>query len=160
MPWKKTHCFSKHNNRTLYFILQCLLKRYLTDHPVKEEWNGDLHELPQSLLPHFLHLCQIAHKGIVLNEYQLIFYKDDIPEGSTTLGFMNSVHPPYQLITKTASPSFNFIHLTLQEFLAANHIWRTYSPQEQVYFIETQSEKYGMISQQWYNYGSLQCTWK
>ncbi len=103
-----------------------LLKRYLTDHPVKEEWNGDLHDLPQSLQPHFLHLCQVAHKGIVLKEHQLIFYEDDIPEGSTTLGFMNSVHPLYQSITQTASPSYNFIHLTLQEFLAAFHIWRTY----------------------------------
>ncbi len=128
---------------TLYSSV--LLKRYLTDHPVKEKWNGELHELPQSLQPHFLHLCQIAHKGIVQNENQLIFYEDDIPEGSTTLGFMNSVHPLYQLITKTASPSFNFIHLTLQEFLAAFHIWRTYSQQDQLYFIETESKKYDMI---------------
>ncbi len=112
---------------------------------MKEKWNGKLHELPQSLQPHFLHLCRISHKGIVQNENQLIFYEDDIPEGSTTLGFMNSVHPLYQSITKTASPSFNFIHLTLQEFLAAIHIWRTYSQQDQLYFIETQSKKYYMI---------------
>ncbi len=49
---------------TLYSSV--LLKRYLTDHPVKEKWNGKLHELPQSIQPHFHHLCRIAHKGIVL----------------------------------------------------------------------------------------------
>ncbi len=118
-----------------------LLNRYLTDNPVQEKWNGDLHELPQSLQPHFLHLCRIAHKGLVENKNKLIFYEDDIPEGSTTLGFMNSVHPLYQSITKTATPSYNFIHLTLQEFLAAFHVWRTYPQQEQqlLLFMETQS---------------------
>ncbi len=129
---------------TLYSSV--LLKRYLTDHPVQEKWNGELHELPQSLQPHFLHLCEVAHKGIVLKEHQLIFYEDDIPEGSTTLGFMNSVHPLYQSITQTASPSYNFIHLTLQEFLAAFHIWRTYPQQEQLFFIETHSNYYNMIT--------------
>ncbi len=119
-----------------------LLKRYLTDHPVKEEWKGDIHKLPQSLQPNFLHLCQVAHKGIL--EHQLIFYEKDIPEGTPTLGFMNSVHPLYESITQTASPSYNFIHLTLQEFLAALHIWRTYPQQKQLLFIETHS-KYGMI---------------
>ena len=118
-----------------------LLKRYLTDHPVQEEWNGNLQELPQSLQPHFLHLCRIAHKGLAIqNANQLIFYEDDIPESSTTLGFMNSVHPLYQSITQTVSPSYNFIHLTLQEFLAAFHIWRTYSQPKQLFFIETQSK--------------------
>ena len=121
-----------------------LLKRYLNDHPVQEEWNGNLQELPESLQPHFLHLCRIAHKGLVQNAIQnanqLIFYEDDIPESSTTLGFMNSVHPLYQSITQTASPSYNFIHLTLQEFLAAFHIWRTYSQPKQLLFIETQSK--------------------
>ncbi len=135
------------NTTTELYTSYCcvLLKRYLTDHPVKEKWNGKLHELPQSLQPHFLHLCQISHKGIVQNENQLIFYEDDIPEGSTTLGFMNSVHPLHQSITKTASPSFNFIHLTLQEFLAAIHIWRTYSQQDQLLFIETQSKIYDNV---------------
>ena len=125
---------------TLYSSV--LLKRYLIDHPVQEKWNGDLHDLPQSLQPHFRHLCEVAHKGIVIKQRQLIFYEDDIPEGSTTLGFMNSVHPLHQSITQTASPSYNFIHLTLQEFLAAFHIWRTYPQQEQLLFIETQ---YSMI---------------
>ena len=135
------------NTRTELFTeySRVLLKRYLTDHPVQEKWNGDLHDLPPSLQLHFLHLCKVAHKGIVLKEHQLIFYENDIPEGSTTLGFMNSVHPLHQSITKTASPSYNFIHLTLQEFLAAFHIWRTYPQQEQLLFIEEQSEKYGMI---------------
>ncbi len=137
------------NTITELFKAYCrvLLERYLTDSAVKEDWsrNGDLCKLPHLLQPHFSNLCKIAHKGIVLNKQQLIFYKDDIPEGSTTLGFMNSVHPLYRSITKTTSPSYNFIHLTLQEFLAAFHIWRTYSQQEQLLFIEEQSGEYNSI---------------
>ena len=71
-------------------------------------------------------------------------HADDI-QGSTTLGFMNSVHPLHQSITKTASPSYNFLHLMLQEFLAAIHIWKTYSQQEQLLFIEKKSGRHNMI---------------
>ena len=115
---------------------RALIERYLADHPVEEKWNGKLHELPQSLQSHFLHLCEVAHKGIVLKQRQLIFYKDDIPKGSATLGFMNSV----QSVTPTTFFSYNFLHLTLQEFLAAFHVCRTYQHKQQLLlFMETQS---------------------
>ena len=49
---------------------------------------------------------------------------------------MNCVHPLYQQTSRKFQPSYNFIHLTLQEFLAAVHIWINYSKQKQSIFFE------------------------
>ena len=123
-----------------------LIERHLTNHPVKEEWNGDLWKLPQSLQPQVDHLCKIAFRGITEEKQQLVFFKDDISDASDTVGFMNSVHPLYKSAVKNVAPSYHFIHLTLQEFLAAVHIWKNHTPQEQLIFFETNSEE-GVILQ-------------
>ena len=60
---------------------------------------------------------------------------------------MNCVHPLYQQTSRNFQPSYNFIHLTLQEFLTAVHIWINFSKQEQSIFFETQKSNglYKMI---------------
>ncbi len=122
-----------------------LIRRYMYENP-ESGWSGELSELPLSLQVHFDKLCRIAYNGITKEQQQLVFFKEDVADASTTLGFMNSVHPLYKSAMKrNSSPSYNFLHLTLQEFLAAFHIWRTYSQQKQLHFIETHSEKYNMI---------------
>ena len=114
-----------------------LIEGYLIHHPVEEEWNGDLWNLPQSLQPQFNHLCEIAYQGISKEKQRLIFFKEDIPNARATLGFMNSVHPLHQSAKRKVCPSYNFIHLTLQEFLAAVYVWRDQTPQEQMILFET-----------------------
>ena len=121
-----------------------LVKRHLTNYPVEEEWNDDLWKLPQSLQHQFHHLCEIAYQGI--DKQQLVFSKSDIRNAIDTLGFMNSVNPLYQSAVRKVAPSYHFIHLTLQEFLAAVHIWKNHTKQEQLIFFETKSEE-GVILQ-------------
>ena len=144
-------CPESVNTMTELYTAYCkvLIKRHLIDHPLEEKWNGDLRNLPQSLQPQFNHLCKIAYKGITKEKQQLVFFKEDVPDGSNTLGFMNSVHPLYGSVSRTVSPSYNFIHLTLQEFLAAVYVWRNYTPQEQLDLFETKcnSGQYSMILQ-------------
>ena len=119
-----------------------LITRYLHDNPayVDSDWSGELSELPSSLQVHFDKLCHIAYNGITKEKQQLVFFKKDVVD-SNTLGFMNSVHPLYKSIMKrNSSPSYNFLHLTLQEFLAAFYIWRNKTPHEQLVLFETKAD--------------------
>ncbi len=126
---------------------QVLIIRYLHDKP-ESDWSGELSELPSSLQVHFDKLCQIAYNGITQEKQQLVFFKEDIADASTTLGFMNSVHPLYKSVMKrNSSPSYNFLHLTLQEFLAAFYVWKNKTPHEQFLLFETKASdgSYKMI---------------
>ena len=127
------------NTTTELYTAYCrvLVERHLTDNPVEEEWNGELWNLPQSIQPRFNFLCEIAYQGITKEKQQLVFYKEDFPNAKATLGFMNSVHPLHQSATERVCPSYDFIHTTLQEFLAAIYIWKNHSPQKQLILFET-----------------------
>ena len=74
-------------------------------------------DLPLSIYDKFLALCKLASDGIS-NDQQLIF--TDLPEDMDTLGFMQSVSELH--ISSGVSVSYNFLHLTIQEFLAAYHL--------------------------------------
>ena len=105
----------------LYTVLiKTILYRYLSSHPVygKQKWRLSVFsDLPQDVYLIFLHLCKIAYEGIVSN--RLIF--TDFPAGQETLGLMQSVPELYESKVMSAV-SHNFLHLTLQEYLAAVHI--------------------------------------
>ena len=62
----------------------------------------------------FLQLCKIAFEG-VKNE-EVIFH--GVPQDLVQFGFLDSVSALYG----TGRVSYNFLHLTIQEFLAAYHI--------------------------------------
>ena len=114
-----------------------IIHRYLIDHPAAQQWNGDLIALPPSIAPHFNNLCRVAYEGITKEKQQLVFSKADIPDGNATLGFMNSVQPLQRAVTRATSPSYNFLHFTLQEYLAAVYIWKTHTPQQHMILFET-----------------------
>lgn len=59
----------------------------------------------------------MAYEGII-NKQQVIF--SDLPDDFDSLGLMQCV--PELYVDKEAALSYNFLHLTVQEFLAAFHL--------------------------------------
>ena len=140
---KKNSVFPNTTTELYTAYCQVLIERYLHDKP-ESDWSDELSELPWSLQIHFDKLCQIAYNGISKEKQQLVFFKEDVVD-TNTLGFMNSVHPLYN--KSNSSPSYNFLHLTLQEFLAAFYVWKNITPHEQLILFETKADdgSYEMI---------------
>ena len=67
------------------------------------------------------------HKG---KSKKVTFFKEDIPEGLVHFGFMNESTEMYA--GKGVEQTFSFLHLSLQEYLAAWHIAHSYSIEFQV----------------------------
>ena len=117
-----------------YALTQVLLLRYLYGHPEysQREWNVHSFEkdLPAEVYTQLLSISKLAYDGICIKQgkrVQLIF--SNLLAGFETLGFMQSVAQVY--VQHGQKTSHNFLHLTIQEFLAARHI-STMSPAEQL----------------------------
>ena len=67
------------------------------------------------------------HKG---KSRKVTFFKEDIPEGLVHFGFMNESTEMYA--GKGVERTFSFLHLSLQEYLAAWHLATSYSIEFQV----------------------------
>ena len=91
-----------------------LLMQHFSSHPAhgKQSWKiGSLEDLPPDVHRQLLALSKLAWEGTI--KQQLTFSSADI--GGVTLGLMESVKELY--CGQDAEISYNFIHLTLQEFL-------------------------------------------
>ena len=115
-------------------LIRTLLLRYLKD---KEEYKNtctninSFKDLPQSVYDQFCEICKIAYTGVMSAETELIF--QDLPSDFDPLGLMQTC--PELYVDRGASVSYNFLHLTVQEYLAAYHISQQ-SVDEQVAFME------------------------
>ena len=101
-------------------LLRSLLLRYLDDHPVhqRQSWKtNSFRVLPADVYQQLCEVSRIAYEGI-LQDQQVIF--SDLPSDFNSLGLMQCV--PELYVDKVSSKSFNFLHLTLQEYLAALHL--------------------------------------
>ena len=102
-------------------LIRTLLLRYLKD---KEEYKdtctiiNSFKDLPQPVYDQFCEICKIAYTGIMSAQTELIF--QDLPSDFDTLGLMQTC--PELYVERGASVSYNFLHLTIQEYLAAYHI--------------------------------------
>ena len=97
-------------------LTRTLLLRYLKSHSEygQREWTlKKFSDLPQELYEQFKRICEVALKGMIEDE----FVHRDLPHDFNTLDLMQSV--PELYVEQGASISYNFFHLTLQEFLAA-----------------------------------------
>ena len=107
---RKSDSLLPHTLTELYTQL-CLtiLNRYLESDSV-----GKFKDLPADLYKQFLHLSEVAFESIKSEE--VIFHA--VPPDLINFGFLDAVSALYG----GRKVSYNFLHLTLQEFFAAYHI--------------------------------------
>ena len=102
-------------------LVRDLLLRHLFDHPVhgkNRRWRvRSFSDLPQAVYQQLCELGRIAYEGI-LHDQQVIF--SDLPEDFDTLDLMQCA--PELYISEGTAVSYNFLHLTVQEYLAAFHL--------------------------------------
>ena len=119
-------------------LIRTLLLRYLKD---EEEYKdtctniNSFKDLPQPVYDQFCEICRIAYTGIKRAKTELIF--QDLPSDFDSLGLMQTC--PELYVDRGASVSYNFLHLTVQEYLAAYHISQQ-SRDEQVAFMREHIE--------------------
>ncbi len=73
----------------------------------------------------------LAFKGV--ERGQLVFPNESFDEQMRKSGFLNKLYNPYS----QARQQFCFIHLTIQEFLAAEHVTETFTPEEIHEFVKS-----------------------
>ena len=113
-------------------LTRSLLLRYLLSHSEygQQTWTlKKFSDLPKKLYEQFNRICEIALKGMIQDK----FVHKDLPHDFNTLDLMQSV--PELYVEQGASISYNFFHLTLQEFLAAVRISQL-PIEEQIDFIK------------------------
>ena len=117
--------------RTRTQLYKALVHSLLVRHMKMKEGNREyISMLPEGLnkedMEGFSVLAKFAfdsyHKGW---SKKATFFKEDIPEGLVHFGFMNESTEMYA--GKGVEQTFSFLHLSLQEYLAAWHIAHSYS---------------------------------
>ena len=100
-----------------------LIKRHMIS---SGQWDEDtrvpssLKDLPESVSIDLKRVSQLAYSGLVKEDVQLVFTDSDVGEGFQHLGLMNAVKEMY--VCEGAATSYSFLHLSIQEFLAAWYV--------------------------------------
>ena len=99
-------------------LVRTLLLRHLFEHDGKRKWRiRSFSDLPSDVYKNLCELGRVAYEGVV-QETQVVF--SDLPDDFETLGLMNCVSELY--VDEGVAVSYNFLHLTVQEYLAAFHL--------------------------------------
>ena len=97
------------------------LEQHLSEHPKYSDMNikvRTLSDLPERVLEDLKRLCGLAYEGV--SEQKIVF--SSLPEGVPTLGLLHTVPQVYD--EGEGRVSYNFLHYTVQEYLAALHLSR------------------------------------
>ena len=95
------------------------LEQHLSEHPKYSDMNikvRTLANLPERVLEDLQRLCGLAYEGV--SEQKIVF--SSLPEGVSTLGLLQTVPQVYD--EGEGRVSYNFLHYTVQEYLAALHL--------------------------------------
>ena len=116
-------------------LTHCLLVRHMKMKESNCEYTSMLPEgLDKENIKKFKTLAKFAfytyHIVLDLWTRKVTFFKEDIPEGLVHFGFMNESTEMYA--GKGVERTFSFLHLSLQEYLAAWHLADSYSIEFQV----------------------------
>lgn len=130
--YQERHSLDKPIPQTLTQLYETLsfslLQRHLTANSEPSSIRSSLDDLPSEITSQLQEVATVAFKGIC--NHQLTF--SDLIPSFQHLGFMNKATSLY--IDEGTEVSFHFLHLTLQEYLAAHHISRmTKNEQQQLY---------------------------
>ena len=122
--------------RTRTQLYKALIHFLFARHMKMKEGNPEYTSmLPEGLnkedMDGFKVLAKFAfHSYHTCESKKVTFFKEDIPEGLVHFGFMNESTKMYP--GKGVEKTFSFLHLSLQEYLAAWHIAHSYSIEFQV----------------------------
>ena len=97
-----------------------MLLRYFTQHPKYEDKIQkieDLSDLPEEVSQQFKAVTELAAEGIRNQQY--VFDEFNTSFHSETLGLMQKEEVVVSGIGTSTSHNFKFLHLSLQEYLAA-----------------------------------------
>ena len=81
---------------------------------------SSLKDLPESVSIDLERVSQLACSGLFEEDVQLVFTDSDVGEDFQHLGLMNAVKEMY--VCEGAATSYSFLHLSIQEFLAAWYV--------------------------------------
>ena len=98
-------------------LIKTLTIKHLYEQGLPKQELKSITDLPENVYQQFIKICYIAYSGI--QEQELIFHS--LPSDLETLGLMQCV--PELYVDVGHSFSHNFLHLTVQEFLAAYYIY-------------------------------------
>ena len=110
-----------------------LLRKYLIENkdPLAGHLQGRLKDIPDTLREKVLKLGKLALEGAL--QQQITF--ELLPDGCVDLGFMNVSTELY--LGRKSVVSYSFLHLTLQEFLAAFYVFQLSGVEQKLLFIES-----------------------
>ena len=95
------------------------LEQHLSEYPKYSDMNikvRTLADLPERVLEDLQRLCGLAYEGV--SQQKIVF--SSLPEGVSTLGLLQIVPQVYD--EGEGRVSYNFLHYTVQEYLAALHL--------------------------------------